>query len=59
MTVTIYYKNGLLNLPEEIFRMIFTYLDDKTLFYILRLVCHQLKTLVENYVELGKLYPIK
>ena len=54
MTVIISHAHELLNLPEEILRIIFAYLDDETLYYRLRPVCHQLKMQIENFVELGK-----
>ena len=43
----------LLDLPEEILRLIFTHLEDDILYLKLRVVCHQLKIHVENFVELG------
>ena len=55
MTVTIVPSNSLLNLPEEVLRIIFGYLNDTTLCTDVRPVCRQLKILIDNYVELGKL----
>ena len=43
-----------LELPEEIFRMIFTYLDDAEVYFKLRVVCRQIKEYAEKYIELGK-----
>ena len=54
MTVIISSTNELLNLPEEVLRIIFAYLDDEALYHNLRHVCCQLKMQVENFVELGK-----
>ena len=44
----------ILELPEEIFRMIFTYLDDAEVYFKLRVVCRQIKEYAEKYIELGK-----
>ena len=46
-------SNSLLNLPEEVLRIIFGHLDDKALYCSVRPVCHQLKTQIDNYLELG------
>ena len=53
MTVSKIPSNSLLNLPEEILRIIFGHLDDKALYWSVRPVCHQLKTQIDNYLELG------
>merc|ERR1712136_304365 len=53
MTISKIPSNSLLNLPEEVVRIIFGHLDDKTLYCSVRPVCHQLKTLIDNYLELG------
>ena len=44
----------ILDLPEEIFRLVFTYLDDAEVYFKLRVVCHRIKEYAEKYIELGK-----
>ena len=44
----------ILDLPEEIFRMVFNYLDDAEVYFKLRVVCRQIKEYAEKYIELGK-----
>ena len=53
MTIHKILSNSLLNLPEEVLRIIFGHLDDKTLYCRVRAVCHQLKMQIDSYVELG------
>ena len=53
MTIHKILSNSLLNLPEEVLRIIFGHLDDETLYCVVRQVCHQLKMQIDNYVELG------
>ena len=43
-----------LDLPEEVFRIIFGYLTDAEVYFKLRAVCSQLRDYAEKYVELGK-----
>ena len=43
----------LLDLPEEVIRAIFKYLEDETLYVKVRRTCQKLNTYVENFVELG------
>ena len=45
---------SLLNLPEELVRVIFGYLSDQEVFFRVRYVCHQLKIFSEKYVNIGK-----
>ena len=54
MTRTIFPTCHLVDLPEEVIRLIFAYLDDAVLYNKVRGVCHQLKVYVEHFVELGE-----
>ena len=44
----------ILDIPEEIFRMIFAFLEDAEVYFKLRAVCRQIKEYAEKYVEQGK-----
>ena len=44
----------ILDLPEEIFRIIFSYIAEAEVYFKLRVVCSQLREYAEKYVELGK-----
>jgi len=43
----------ILDLPEEIFRIIFSYIAEAEVYFKLRVVCSQLREYAEKYVELG------
>ena len=45
----------ILDLPEEIFRIIFSYIAEAEVYFKLRVVCSQLREYAEKYVELGKI----
>ena len=47
-------KINILNLPEEIFREIFEYLDVHTLYFTLREVCSIVKNYVDGYIKFSK-----
>ena len=47
----------LLELPEEVIRMIFGFLNNGEVYFKLRMVCRKLCDLVENYIELGQYFP--
>ena len=46
----------IMNLPEQILRQIFRYLDLISLYVSLRKVCHRMKTYVDRYIGTGGLY---
>ena len=49
---------SLLHLPEELIRVIFSYLTDSDVYFRVRLVCRQLQIFSEKYVQIGKNYII-
>ena len=44
---------NLLYLPDEVVRHIFSFLSDAKLYFDVRGVCRQLRSLVEDYVHIG------
>ena len=47
-------KIYLLDLPEEVFRHVFQYLTEAEVYFTVRNVCRQLRTISDGYVQLGK-----
>ena len=45
---------NILDLPEEVLRHVFSFLADAEVYFNLRCVSRQLRSYVENYVQLGK-----
>ena len=43
-----------LDLPVEVILTIFSYMDDAGLFFNVRCVCHRLKDIIEDCIEIGK-----
>ena len=54
MSTPMFPTAGLLQLPEEVLRLLFTHLEDEVVYLKVRVVCRQLKMYVDNYVQLGK-----
>ena len=46
----------LLELPEEVIRMIFGLLNNGEVYFKLRMVCRKLCELVETYIQLGQYF---
>ena len=49
-------QSNILQLPEEIFRQIFDYLDPEIIFLIVRKVCQSMKYYVDGYMTPDKIY---
>ena len=49
-------QTGMLDLPEQILRQIFSYLDHTTLFLSLKEVCPMMKTHVDHYIGTGGIF---
>ena len=43
----------LLELPEEVIRLFFGFLNNGEVYFKLRMVCRKLRELVANYIQLG------
>ena len=46
----------LLDLHEDIFRIIFRYLDDAEVYFTVRVLCQKLKNYVDAYIQLGGIF---
>ena len=51
-------EGNLLNLPEELIRVIFSFLTDSEVYFRVRCVCHQLQVFAEKYVQIGNYFII-
>ena len=51
-------EGNLLNLPEELIRVIFSFLTDSEVYFRVRCVCHQLQVFAEKYVQIGNFFII-
>ena len=43
-------------LPEEVWRKVFSLLDDKTIYFTIRRVCKSMKDIVDEYIQLGGIF---
>ena len=44
----------ILDLPEEVIRLIFDYLSDAEIYFEMRNTCLWLRSIADNYVHIGK-----
>ena len=49
-------STNMLDLPEQVFREIFRYLDFETVYFTLRKVCPKIKEYVDGFIQLGGMF---